>query len=44
VELYALTREDFLPAIAGNETSLRAAEHLITTRLIGLQDVLGRSA
>jgi anti-sigma regulatory factor (Ser/Thr protein kinase) len=44
VELYALTREDFLTAVESHEASRRAAEELIATRLIGLQDVLGRSA
>ena len=44
VELYALTREDFLAAIMSDETSTHAAESLITTRLIGLEDVLGRIA
>jgi anti-sigma regulatory factor (Ser/Thr protein kinase) len=44
VELYALTREDFLTAVESHEASRRAAEDLIATRLIGLRDVLGRSA
>jgi anti-sigma regulatory factor (Ser/Thr protein kinase) len=44
VELYALTRKDFLDAVMSDEGSRRAAEHMIASRLIGLQDVLGRSA
>lgn len=44
VELYALTREDFLGAIAAHEASARAAEALVETRLTGLQDVLDRIA
>jgi anti-sigma regulatory factor (Ser/Thr protein kinase) len=44
VELYALTREDFLAAVASHEASARAAESVMSTRLIGLQDVLGRTA
>ncbi len=44
VELYALTREDFLAAVESDEASVRAAESVIATRLIGLQDVLGRIA
>jgi len=44
VELYALTREDFLDVVASHEASARAAEGMIAIRLIGLEDVLGRSA
>lgn len=44
VELYALTREDFLAAVSSDEASLQAAESMISTRLIGLQEVLGRTA
>ena len=44
VELYALTREDFLAAVTSHEASARAAEGMIATRLIGIEDVLGRTA
>jgi CRP-like cAMP-binding protein len=44
VELYALTREDFLAAVSSDEASADAVESVIATRLIGLQDVLGRIA
>lgn len=44
VELYALTRADFLAAVTSHEASARAAESMISTRLVGLQDVLGRTA
>ncbi len=44
VELYALTREDFLAAVTSDEASLKAAESMISSRLIGLQEVLGRTA
>jgi anti-sigma regulatory factor (Ser/Thr protein kinase) len=44
VELYALTREDFLAAVASDEASARAAELMISSRLIGLADVLGNTA
>jgi anti-sigma regulatory factor (Ser/Thr protein kinase) len=44
VELYALTREDFLAAVTSDDASARAAESMIETRLIGLQNVLGRIA
>jgi anti-sigma regulatory factor (Ser/Thr protein kinase) len=43
-ELYALTRSDFVAAIMSHDASRRAAEHMIATRLIGLEGVLGRSA
>ncbi len=44
VELYALTREDFLAAVNSADASARAAESMIEDRLVGLQDVLGRIA
>jgi anti-sigma regulatory factor (Ser/Thr protein kinase) len=44
VELYALTREDFLAAVTSDEASAQAAETVMATRLVGLQDVLGRIA
>ena len=44
VELYALTREDFLEAVASDEASAQAAESVMASRLIGLRDVLGRIA
>lgn len=44
VELYALTREDFLAAVGSDEASARAAEDMIESRLIGIEDVLGRTA
>jgi CRP-like cAMP-binding protein len=44
VELYALTREDVLAAVPSHDASVRAAESMIESRLIGIQDVLGRSA
>jgi anti-sigma regulatory factor (Ser/Thr protein kinase) len=44
VQLYALTREDFLSAVTSHDASVRAAESMIESRLIGIQDVLGRSA
>jgi anti-sigma regulatory factor (Ser/Thr protein kinase) len=44
VELYAITREDFLAAVASHEASARAAESMIATRLVELHDILGRTA
>jgi hypothetical protein len=44
VELYALTREDFLAVITSNEASAQAAKSMTATRLTELQDVLGRTA
>jgi anti-sigma regulatory factor (Ser/Thr protein kinase) len=44
VKLYALTREDFLAAVTSHEASALAAESVMSTRLIGLEDVLGRTA
>jgi len=44
VELYALTREDFLAAVTSHEASARAAEALVESRLTGLKDVLDRIA
>jgi anti-sigma regulatory factor (Ser/Thr protein kinase) len=44
VELYALTREDFLAAITSHQSSAHAAERLIATRITELEDILGRSA
>ena len=44
VELYALTREDFLAAVTSHEASARAADALVESRLTGLEDVLGRIA
>jgi anti-sigma regulatory factor (Ser/Thr protein kinase) len=44
VELYALTREDFLAAVTAHEESARAADALVASRLTDLEDVLGRSA
>ena len=44
VELYALTREDFLTAVTGHDASARAAEALVESRLTGLKDVLDRIA
>lgn len=43
VELYALTREDFLSAVTSHHTSTRAAESMVATRLTELQGVLGRT-
>jgi ABC-type cobalamin/Fe3+-siderophores transport system ATPase subunit len=44
VELYALTREDFLTLVTSHESSAHAAERMIATRIIELKDILGRSA
>ena len=44
VELYALTREDFLSAVTSHHTSARAAASTVATRLAELQDLLGRTA
>ena len=41
VELYALTRDDFLSAVTSHDASTRAAESTVATRLTELQDVLG---
>jgi MFS family permease len=41
-ELYALTREDFLSAVTSHVASRQAAETTMTSRLSGLQGVLGR--
>ena len=43
VELYALTREDFLTAVGESAASKRAAEEIVENRLAGLQAVLGRA-
>jgi anti-sigma regulatory factor (Ser/Thr protein kinase) len=42
VELYALTRDNFMSAVTSHDASARAAESTVTTRLTELQDVLGR--
>jgi anti-sigma regulatory factor (Ser/Thr protein kinase) len=44
VQLYALTREDFLAAVTSDNASAHAAESLIATRLIELRDILARTA
>jgi hypothetical protein len=44
VELYALTREDFLAVVTNNETSAQAAESMISQRLTEIQDILGHTA
>jgi anti-sigma regulatory factor (Ser/Thr protein kinase) len=44
VELYALTRDDFLSAVTSNEESHLAAETTVAERLTGLRAVLGRTA
>jgi hypothetical protein len=41
VELYALTREDFLSAVTSHDASTLAAESTVTTRLTELEGVLG---
>jgi len=44
VELYALTREDFLAAVGSSDASARAAESMMASRIVELQEVLGRTA
>jgi anti-sigma regulatory factor (Ser/Thr protein kinase) len=44
VELFALTREDFLAAVNSHDSSRSVAERMVSSRLIGLEDVLGRTA
>ena len=44
VELYALTREDFLAAVGSSAASARAAESMMASRIVELQEVLGRTA
>jgi anti-sigma regulatory factor (Ser/Thr protein kinase) len=44
VELYALTREDFLDAVGSSDASARAAESMMTSRITELREVLGRTA
>jgi anti-sigma regulatory factor (Ser/Thr protein kinase) len=43
VELYALTRDDFLEAVRSSHASTRAIESMMATRLTGLRDVLGHA-
>jgi anti-sigma regulatory factor (Ser/Thr protein kinase) len=43
VELFALAREDFLAAVTRHQASARELESMITMRLSGLEDVLGRT-
>jgi anti-sigma regulatory factor (Ser/Thr protein kinase) len=42
VQLYALTSEDFLAAVRSTGVSAQAAEEIVSSRLAGLDDVLGR--
>jgi anti-sigma regulatory factor (Ser/Thr protein kinase) len=44
VELYALTREDFLAAVGSNDASASAAQSMMASRIVELQEVLGRTA
>lgn len=44
VELYALTREDFLAAVGSSDASASAAESMMASRIVELREVLGRTA